>query len=94
MLETLQLPSTYKLRADVQETDEGFPGTKYGGILDFDEAFEHYIDHTELEKAAKGKVREDMLKSQFLLDLLHNDYGLCCVVLCIGASRYVILDND
>ena len=50
MLETLQLPSTYKLRADVQETDEGFPGTKYGGILDFDEAFEHYIDHTELEK--------------------------------------------
>ena len=35
-----------------------------------------------------------MLKSQFILDLLHNDYGLCCVVLCIGASRYVVLDND
>ena len=34
------------------------------------------------------------LKSQFILDLLNDRYGVRCVVLSIGKMRVTVLDND
>lgn len=37
VLETLLLPSTYKLQAYIKATEEGFPNIKHGGLLRFQE---------------------------------------------------------
>lgn len=38
--------------------------------------------------------KEDTLKSQFLLDLLSDKYGIRCAIVLIGGDRFIVLDND
>ena len=92
MLETLLLPSTFDLKKDIDFEFETI--FKHGGFLSFDEAFELYIDNTEFYKHGHQIAREDTLKSQFLIDLLNDKYGVRCFVVTIGDSRYLVLDND
>ena len=39
----------------------------------------------------RGQLGE---KSQFILDLLSDKYGIRCVIASIGTVRFIILDND
>lgn len=94
VLETLQLPSTHRLQTDIQETEEGFPNIKHGGLLGFQEGFELYIDHTNVGKSSSVTSRDDTLKSLFLLDLLNDKYGIRCVIILIRGKRFIVLDND
>ena len=99
VLETLFLPSTYNIEQDIDVTEAGFAESdhKCGGIIEFNEAFDLYIDHIDNSKMESAcKPREDILKSQFLLDILNDKYGLRCLVMTIsaGENRFILLDND
>ena len=59
--------------------------------LTFEEAFELYIDHTISNQDGH---REDTLKSQFILDLFNDRYGIRYVLLSIGEKQFILLDND
>ena len=99
VLETLLLPSTYNMEQDIDVIEAGFAESdhKCGGIIEFNEAFDLYIDHIDNGKMESAcKPREDILKSQFLLDILNDKYGLRCLVMTIpvGGNHFILLDND
>ena len=99
VFETLLLPSTYNIEQDIDVTEACFAESnhKCGGIIEFSEAFDLYIDHTDNGKMESTcKPTEDIFKSQFLLDFLTDKYGLRCLVMTIpvGGNRSILLDND
>ena len=94
VLETLQLPSTYALQQCLMETGDGTFGERFGGLLEFNIAFEIYEDHAHLGQSNDNQMREDTMKSQFLLDLINDKFGIRCVILTLGEMRYIVLDSD
>ena len=92
-------PVEYTRRKHIDVTEAGFAESdhKCGGIIELSEAFDLYIDHIDNgKKESACKPREDILKSQFLLDILNDKYGLRCLIMTIptGGNRFILLDND
>jgi hypothetical protein len=76
------------------ETGDGTFGERFGGLLEFNIAFEIYEDHAHLGQSNDNQMREDTMKSQFLLDLINDKFGIRCVILTLGEMRYIVLDSD
>lgn len=74
------------------EWKDGTFGERFGGLLEFNVAFEIYEDHAHLGR--NNDTREDIIKSQLLLDLINDKFGIRCVILTLGEVRYIVLDSD